>query len=118
ELAVERLGRDVSQIEKNLILAADAVAIKTNLKDFARGNVARHEVAVCRILLFEKVPTLALWNRRRRALIILRLRHPHAPAFAARRLRHQAQFVLARYRSRMDLDELAIGITRALLITG
>ena len=55
ELSVQCLSRDVSQVEINLVLAADAVAIETDLKDFARRNVARHKIAVRRIFLFKKV---------------------------------------------------------------
>src|SRR2546421_3043921 len=108
ELAIQSLGRNMRQIEIDLILAIDAIAVQADLEDFARGDVARHEVAVSRIFLFQKIPTLALWNRRRRTLITFLLRHPHAPAFAARRLRHQTQLVFARNRSWMDLYELAV----------
>src|ERR1044072_9331543 len=118
ELLVESLGRDVRQVEVDLILAVDAVAVETDLEDFARRNVAGDEVAVGWILLFEEVPALRLGDGRRLSLVALRLRHPHAPALAARRLGHQAQLVLARNRSRVHLDALAVGLTRALLVAG
>ena len=116
ELAVESLGRDVRQIEVDLVVAVDAEAVEADLENLARRDVARDEVAVGRVLLFEEVPALGLGDGRRLAFIILRLRHPHAPALAARRLGHQTQLVLAGDRGRVDLNELAVGVARALLI--
>jgi len=46
ELAVECGGVDVRQVEIDLILAADAHPIETDLKDFACCDVARDEIAV------------------------------------------------------------------------
>src|SRR5437870_7579710 len=54
ELFVERLCRNVSQIEINLVLAIGAKAIETHLKDLARGNIAGDQIAVSRIFLLEK----------------------------------------------------------------
>ena len=62
ELAIQGFGRDVGQVEIDLVLAADAFALDANLEDFARRDVARDEVAVRRILLFEKIKTLLLGN--------------------------------------------------------
>jgi hypothetical protein len=50
----------VRQVEVDLVLAVDAVAVEADLEDFARGDVARDEVAVGRVLLFEEVPAVAL----------------------------------------------------------
>ena len=63
EFLVERLSRNVRQVEINLVLAISAEAIETHLKDFARGNIARDQIAVSRIFLLEKIPALFLGNR-------------------------------------------------------
>ena len=46
------------EIEIDLVLTADAIAFEADLEDLARGDVARNEVAVGRIFLFEEVPAL------------------------------------------------------------
>src|SRR5207302_4583094 len=51
QLLVERLSRDMSEIEIDLVIAAYAKAVETHLKDFPRRDVARHKVSVCGILL-------------------------------------------------------------------
>ena len=87
-----------------------------DLEDRARRDVARHEVAVLRIPLFEEVIALIFGNALRIALVARLSRNPHAPAFAARRFAHQPQLVFAGDRRRVNLDELAVGVKRALLI--
>src|SRR5439155_10404313 len=118
EFLIERLSRNVREIEINLVLAVDPKAIDTNLKDLARGNITWHQIAVSRILLFEKIPTLFFGDRGRRSLIAFRARYPDASAFAASRFAHQAQLVIAGNRSWMHLNEFAVRVLRALLITG
>ena len=58
----QNFGRNMRQIEIDLILAADAVAFETDLKDLARRDIARHQIAVGRIFFFEKIPAFALGN--------------------------------------------------------
>src|SRR5690242_19219006 len=84
--------------------------------DRARGHVAGYQVPVLRIPLFEEVPALVLGNALGIALVPLLLRNPHATTFTARGFRHQSKLVFARNRRRMHLDELAIGVIRALLV--
>jgi len=62
ELAIQCFCRDVSEIQINLVLGVDAFAFETDLEDLARGNVARNQVAVSRILLFKKIETFLLGN--------------------------------------------------------
>ena len=45
-----------------------------------------------------------------------RFRNPYASAFAASRLRHEAQLVFAGNRRWVDLDELAVSVEGSLLI--
>ena len=52
----------MSEIEINLVLAVDTKAVETNLKDFARSDVAWHKVAVRRIFFFEEVPAFFFRN--------------------------------------------------------
>ena len=117
ELLIERLCRNMGQIEEDLILAIHAHAVETDLEDFTCGNVARHQVAVGGILLFEKIPAFLFGNRGWRSLVAFPAWDPDAAAFAARRLAHQTQLVVAGDRRRMHLDEFAVGVPGPLLIT-
>ena len=83
ELFVERLSRNVRQIEIDLVLAVDAHAGETNLKDFSRRDIARNQIAIGRIFLFEKIPPLVLGNRGRRSLVVFSLRYPNAATLTA-----------------------------------
>ena len=117
ELAVESLAVDVRQVEIDHRLAVDAeVVLEDDFEDFAGGHIARDEVAIFRIPLFEEVPALFLGNGLGIALVALCSGNPDAPAFAARRFRHEAQLVFAGDAGGMNLDELAIGVVAALLI--
>src|SRR5919205_320069 len=117
ELSIESFSGNVRQVEINLVLSTDTHTIETHLKDRARCDVTRHEIAVSRILLFEEIQSLLLRNRRRRTNVTFVARHPNTPAFAARRLRHQSQLVFARNRGRMNLDKFAVRVSGTLLIT-
>ncbi len=50
------------QIKIDLILARDAVALKTDLEYLARRDVARNEIAIRRIFFLEEIPTLVFGN--------------------------------------------------------
>ena len=66
QLAVELVARNVRQVEihaQPVLLDAQPL-VDADVEDLARGDVARHEVAVLRIALFEEVVPLALGNRR------------------------------------------------------
>src|SRR5206468_7888542 len=82
ELLIECFSGNVSKIQIDLVLAVYSVTVETNLKDLTRGDVARYEVAVSRILLFQKIPSLRFGNRRRRTGISFRARDPHATTLA------------------------------------
>src|SRR5450631_122197 len=117
QLAVESLGVDVGEVEVNHRLAIDAeVVLVHHFENRSSGHIARHEVAVFRIPLFEEVPTIALRDALWVALVSLRLRNPNASAFAARRLRHKAQLVFAGNAGGMHLNEFAIRVVAALLV--
>src|SRR5437870_13918711 len=62
ELFIERLRRDVCQIEVDLALAVDAHAGQTNLKDFSCRDIAWDQIAIGGIFLFEEIPPLVLGN--------------------------------------------------------
>ena len=63
QLAVERLGVDVGEVEVDHRLAVDAeVVLVDDLEDFAGGHIARDQVAIFRIPLFEEVPALFFRN--------------------------------------------------------
>src|SRR4051794_588167 len=119
ELAVERLAIDVGEVQVDHRLSVDAeVVLVYNFVNGARGHVAGYEVAVFRIPLFKEVPALRFRDLLEGAIVAGFARHPHAAAFAARRLGHEAQLVFARNGSGMHLDEFAIGVIRALLEHG
>jgi len=109
--------RDVGDVEVDRVTAVDAKAlIAADGEDLAGGDVAGNEVAVVRVTLLEKVPALAVGNLGRVALVALGFRHPDARPLAAQRLGNEAQLVGPGDRRRVHLDELAVGIGRALLI--
>src|SRR5690349_11668648 len=93
QLSIESFGGNVCEIEKDLILTADAHPFDAHLKDLAGGDIARNKIAVSWILLFEEVETFTLRNRRRRTNVTLLAGHPNAPAFTTRRFGHQSQLV-------------------------
>ena len=116
EFAIQRLARDVRHVEiyGGLSVQAEAFLIDDAMNG-ARGDVARDEIAVFRIPLFEKIKTLAFGNGSRRALIVGISWNPHAAAFASRRFAHQAEFVFAGNCGGMDLNEFAVRVVNALL---
>src|SRR5215203_5508708 len=95
EFSVKSFSRNVRQIKVDLVFTAEAKTVDTHLEDLSRCDVARHEVAVGRIFFFEKIPTLALGNRRWRSHVALLSRHPNTSTFATRRFGHQPQLVFA-----------------------
>src|SRR6266478_4636109 len=93
QLPIEYFGRDVREIQINLILAPHPVALQAYLKYLPCGYVPGNEIAVSGILLLQKIETLFFRNLRSWSCIALLARNPHASTFAACRLRHQPQFV-------------------------
>src|SRR5262249_40050838 len=117
ELAIKSRAIDVSQVEINHGLAVDTkLVLVDNFMNRARGHVTRNQVAVLGIPLFEKIKALGSGDLERIALIAFVLRNPDAAAFTTRRLRHEAQLVVAGNGSRVDLNELTIRVIAALLI--
>jgi hypothetical protein len=115
QFLIQRLSRDVRQIQihrQSVLLDAQSFP-GADVKDLARGDVARHEIAIFRIALFQEIVALALGNILGRARILRALGHPHAAAFTAGALAHQPQLVGAGYGRRMDLNEFGVGIFRA-----
>ena len=90
--------------------------LEHDLMNGAGSDVTRYEVTVFRVPLLQEVPALAFRYALGIALVTLLFWDPHPATFAARRLRHEAQFVFARDARRMHLDELTISVERALLI--
>ena len=119
ELAIQRFAIDVGEVEVDHRLAVDAEAVLVDdLVDGAGGDVARNEVAVFRIPLFEEVEALGLGNLLDGTLVAGSARNPDAAAFAAGRFRHEAKLVFAGNGGGMDLDEFAVGVVGALLEDG
>ena len=117
ELAVEGLAIDVGEVEIDHGLSVEAhVVFVHDLEDGAGGDVARDQVAVLRVPLFEEVPAFGVGDGTRIALVVFVAGHPDAAAFAARGLGHEAEFIVAGNAGGMDLDELAVGVVRALLV--
>src|SRR5713226_6719984 len=117
QLAIKHLAIDVSQVEIYHWLAVDPkIVLVDNLEDGASGHVARHQVAILRIPLLQKIPALTLRNTLRLAFVAGSLGNPDASPFAARRLRHETELVFSRNGGWMHLDELAVRVVAALLI--
>ena len=105
------------QVEVDHRLSADAEAeLVHHLVDVAGGDVARHQVAVLGIHVLEEVPAVGLRHLLAGAGLLGILGNPDAAAFAAGRLRHQAQFVFAGNAGGMHLDHFAVAVGGALLI--
>ena len=106
------LARDVRHVEihaQPVLLDAQSF-VRADVENLARGDVARHQVAVLRIALFEEVVALGFGNLLRRARVVRLARHPHAAPFAAGAFAHQPQLVGAGNGRRMHLDELAVAV--------
>src|SRR5713226_595109 len=117
QLAVESFAVNMRQVEIDHRLAVDAeVVFVHHFENRARGHVARDEVAVFRIPLFEEIPTVTLRNGLGIALVALSFRNPDPSTFAAGRFRHEAQLVFAGNRRRVNLNKLAVRVIAALLI--
>src|SRR5207245_10359852 len=98
-------------------MSADSeVMLLLDSNDGTLSHTAQHVISYPRIPLLQKIPAIIFLNLIRIALIAGDFPNPHAPAFSARRLRHQTQLVLARNRRWMNLDELAIRVVTALLV--
>src|SRR5690349_3368086 len=82
----------------------------------ACGDVARNQVPVLRVPLFEEIPSFRFGNAARIAFVSLRLRDPNASAFPACRLGHEAQLVVTGNRRWMYLNEFTVRVICALLI--
>ena len=107
----------MGQVQIDLVLAEDAhLLVDADIEDLAGGDVAGDQVAVGRVLFFQEVPALAFRDGLAAPGVAGLLRHPDAPALAARRLGHQPQLVQAGDGGRVDLDELAVGVPRPLLV--
>src|SRR5579859_1767636 len=116
EFAIEHFARQVREIEIDGVHSREAeLFLEDDFVNSARGDVARDEVAVFWIPLFEEIKTFLLWNRARGTRVAGFARHPDAPAFAAERFAHQAAFVFAGNRRGMHLDEFAVRVIGALL---
>lgn len=105
QLRVQNRCGDMGNVQVHHVLSVDAqVLVHAYVEDFARGNIAWHQIAVRGILFFQEIPRLSI------------LVGPDPAAFAARRFAHQAVFIEAGNCSGMDLDELAVGVERSLLV--
>ncbi len=83
--------------------------------DGAGSNVARNEIAVFWVPLFEEVEAIVFGNGFRGARVVGISGNPDAAAFAAGRFAHQAELVFTGDGSGVDLDEFAVGVIHALL---
>ena len=107
--------RNVRQVEVHaqpIFLDAQSF-VHADVEDLSRGDIARHQVAVLRIALFQEVVALVLGNLLGLAGVLRLARHPHPAAFAASAFAHQSELVGAGNGGRMDLDELGVAVFRA-----
>ena len=89
ELAVERFARDVRDVEINGSLTIEPkLFLIDDAMNRARCDVARDEVAVLRIPLFQEIEAFSFGDASWRALLLGIPRHPDAAAFATRRFAH------------------------------
>src|SRR5512140_2385558 len=103
------------EVDHRLTIDAEMVLVD-NLVDGARRDIAGDEVPVLRVPLLQEVKTLALGDALPVALVTLFLWNPHAAAFTASGLGHETKLVFSGDRSRVNLNEFAVRVERALLI--
>ena len=118
EFAVEHLPRQVREIKVNaepILLDRQPVG-RADVENLTGRDVARHEVAVFWIPLFEKVAAFGLGNFPRIPWVLRLPRHPHSPPLAAGAFAHESQLVGPGDRGGMDLDELTVAIRGSSLI--
>src|SRR5208282_4046346 len=103
-------GRDVRDVEVDLVLVARALAVvdaallvEALLEELAAGDIARDQVAVARVLLFQEVLAPAFRHVAAWPLLLGVARDPDAAALAAHALRDEAQLVGARDGRGVDL---------------
>jgi hypothetical protein len=115
EFAVQHFARELAHVEidAGTVLLHAQPFLQADLEYFARGDIARHEVAVLRIAVFEKIVAFLLGDVVGRAGILRFAGHPNPTAFAARAFANQPQFVGSGNGRRMDLHELGIGVMHA-----
>src|SRR4030095_9296805 len=88
EFLVENLAVDVGKVEVDHRLAVDAeIVLVDDLEDGASGDIARDQVAVLGIPLFEEVPALAFGNALGITLVSGRFPDPAAAPLDARGVR-------------------------------
>ncbi len=114
KFAIEFRARNMREIQIHtlLIFVDTQTVVHANVENLACSDVARHEIAILGIALFEEVIPLRFGNRFRIARILGLARHPHTAPFATGRFAHQSQLVGSGNRRRMHLNEFAIGIFR------
>ena len=85
ELAIESGAVDVRQVEIDHRLPIDAeVEFVNHFVDGTGRDIARHQVAILGIPLFQEVPALAFRNALGIALVVRLLGYPDTATFAAR----------------------------------
>src|SRR5260370_8760487 len=112
ELLAKQLARQMRHVEIDLVLVLAALGVvdaslfvEAPLEELAARNVARDEIAVRRILLFEEVVARVLGNVSPRPMLLRIARHPHAPSLAPNPPGDYTGLVRARYRPGMHLHD-------------
>ena len=94
ELALQVFATKVRKVEEHHVSAANAKAVlHANLEDLTCRDIARHDVSILWVALFEEVVPLGIGDLSWVARVALLARNPHAPALATRRFAHEAKFV-------------------------
>src|SRR5258706_13963844 len=109
---------DLELVLLTLRVVDAALLVEALLEQLTARDVARHEVAVARVLVLEEVVALTRRHVAPASMLLQILRYPDAAALAAHALGDEAQLVGARDGGRVDLDELAVRVARTLLIDG
>ena len=108
---------EVRHVQVGGLLALRAVALVDHrAEDLPRRDVPRDEVAVPGIALLEEVVPLGLGDVPAVAAVLAVLRHPDAAALAEHALGDEPKLVGRRDGRRVHLDELSVGVDRALLV--
>src|SRR5688572_2769700 len=109
------------EVDLELVLAAlrvedAAVLVEALEEQLATRDVAWNEVAVAGVLVLEEVVAFLLGHFAASPTFGRVLRHPHAASLSAHALRDESEFVRARDRRRVHLNELAVRVASALLV--
>jgi len=112
ELAIQFVARDMGKVQINAHACwIDREAlVDADVKDFARGDIARYEVSVFGKPFFEEKVPLGLRDLFWWTSIVGPSRNPDASTFSTRRFAHEPKLIGTRNRGGVNLNKLTVAV--------